>query len=159
MCLTARRMRYKINLYPGFVMFPPPWQYMSVITRPVWFQAFRWVPPFANFCLLFLPHNTAHSPSVSLSLSLLFAPRLTPTQGVTQSIQMCFALKPHYLVPVVLFISIKRTGPSSELSELHSFPPSLLSFTFCSSVAQSWQTSNYKQDSLVPPNSLGFVCI
>ena len=23
-CLTARRMRYEINLYPGFVVFPAP---------------------------------------------------------------------------------------------------------------------------------------
>lgn len=70
-CLTVRRMRYKINLYPRFVVIPPRQQCMSVISWPVWFQAFRWVPPFANFCLLFLPHNTAHSPSVSLSLSPL----------------------------------------------------------------------------------------
>lgn len=46
---------------------------------------------------------------VSLPLS---PPRLTPTQGVTQSIQMCFALKPHYLAPLVLFNTIKRTDHS-----------------------------------------------
>lgn len=150
MCLTARRMRYKMYLYPGFVVFPPPWQCMSVISRPVGFQAFRWVHSFANFRLLFLPHNTAHSPSVSLSLALLSAPRLTPTQGVTQSIQMCFALKPHYLAPVVLFNTIKRTGPSWEFRELHSVLPSLLSFTFCSSVDQHWLKSYCEQASLVP---------
>lgn len=158
-CLTARRMRYKINLYPGFVVFPPPWQCMSVISRPVWFQAFQWVPPFANFRLLFLPHNAAHSPSVSLSLSLLSAPRLTPTQGVTQSIQMCFTLKPHYLAPVVLFNTIKRTGPSWEFGEPRSFTasPSLLhSLPFCGSALAKellWTGQ------LSSPNSLGFVCI
>lgn len=159
-CLTARRMRYKINLYPGFVVFPPPWQCVSVISRPVWFQAFQWVPTFANFRLLFLPHNAAHSPSVSLSLSLPSAPRLTPTQGVTQSIQMCFTLKPHYLAPVVLFNTIKRTGPSWEFRELHSFAPlPLPSFTLSSSVVQRWPRSYCETGQLSSPNSLGFVCI
>lgn len=160
MCLTARRMRYKIHLYPGFVVFPPTWQCMSVISRPVWFQAFRWVPSFANFRLLFLPHNTAHSPSLSLSLSLLSSPCLTPTQGVTQSIQMCFALKPHYLAPVVLFNTIKRTGPSWELGEPCSFPPSppslLHSLLFCgSALAEELLWAGQ----LSSPNSSGFVCI
>lgn len=156
---TARRMRYKINLYPGFVVFPPPWQCMSVISRPVWFQAFRWVPPFANFRLLFLPHNTAHSPTVSLSLSLLAAPRLTPTQGVTQSLQMCFALKPHYSAPVVLFNTIKRTGPSWEFREPRSVPSLsalLHSLLFCDSTLADellWTGQ------LSSPNSPGFVCI
>lgn len=148
--LAVRRMKYKINLHPCFVALPPPWQCMSVISRPVWFQAFQWGPPFANFCLLFLPHNAAHSPSVSLALSLLSTPHLTPTQGVTQSIQMCFTLKPHYIAPVVLFNTIKRTGPSCEFREPRSSPPSLHSFTRSSSGAQHWPRSYCEQGSLVP---------
>lgn len=109
--LTVRRMRYKTNLYPIVVVFSLSRQCMSVISCPVWIQGFRWVPPFANFYLLFLPHNTAHSPLVSLCL--------TPTQGVTQSIQMCIALKPHYLAPDALFNTIKRTDHSWELRALH----------------------------------------
>lgn len=147
MCLTARRMRYKIYLYPVFVVFPPPWQCVSVISWPLRFQAFGRVRSFANFGLLFLPHNTAHSPSVSLSLALLSAPRLTPTQGVTQSIQMCFALKPHYLAPVVLFDTIKRTGPSWEC-RASLCPP--LPFALCSSVVRRWLRSYCEQASLVP---------
>lgn len=119
-CLTARRTRRKkINLYPRvFVALPPPRQCVSVISRPVWFQAFQRgrlrLPTFSPFCSS--PHNAAHSPSASLlasrSLSLRPAPHLTPTQGVAQSVRMCFTLKPHYLAPVVLFNTIKRTGPS-----------------------------------------------
>lgn len=83
-CLTARRMRYKINLYPCFVVFPPPWQYMSVISRPVWFQAFQWMPPFANFRLLFFATQCRPlALCVSFPLSPLCSPPHTHTGRYT----------------------------------------------------------------------------
>lgn len=137
----------KINLYPCFVALPPPWQCMSAISRPVWIRAFQRMRPFANVCLLFSPYNAAHSPCVSLPL--LAVPHLTPTRGVTQSIQMCFTWEPHYLAPVVLFNTIKGRGPSMRTQRASLLPSPLARFCVGSGVTG--------QES--PLNLPGFVCI
>lgn len=62
LCLSqARRMRYEINLYPLFVALPPNAQCVSVISRSASFQSFGRLLRVPTFCLLFSPHNAAHS--------------------------------------------------------------------------------------------------
>lgn len=84
--------------------------------------------------------------SVSLPLS---PPRLTPTQGVTQSIQMCFALKPHYSAPVFCSTQLKEQALHENSERPAPYPPSFLSFTLSSSAAQHWPRRYCEQASLV----------
>lgn len=78
------------------------------------------------------------------TLSLLCSPPHTHTECYTIYPNVLH-FQPHYLAPVVLFNTIKRTGPSWEFRELPPLSPSLSSY-----VVQSWLRSSCEQSSLVP---------